>query len=327
MKKSKSKGTWIDEIAIKRAIKYNQLNNETSKNLSTLNVNRGGKFGGKGFVGEHMAVYEMNKNLVKIGLKAEVINNNGLADIVVKKANGTVIKKYQAKFGYENKTINVSKYVADKQIILVNKDASKKLIKNLKSQGAKIEKSDITTTKAENLSRAMRTEGKILKNKNSTVVVNGYKFTEGIKNCHKSGINSARKGAAFGGGFSLSTNTIDIISGKKEIGEALVDITTDTAIATGTGYIAGATLTALGSTTTGAAIGTTISAASATVTSTAIGGAIISGGATASATISAGATAILGTGAIATAVAISSPVIVVGMTLGVVGSIFRSIFD
>ena len=327
MSKSKSKRTWIDKNTVEESIKYNKISTETSKNLSNLNVNRGGTLGAKGFVGEHMAVNEMNKNLTKIGLKAEVINNNGLADIVVRRANGTIVKRYQAKFGYEGQNIDVSRYVIDNQTILVSKDASEKFVKNLKSQGAKVERSNITTTEAEKLSKAMRNEGKILKTKNSTVATKGYGFSQGVSNCHRAGVKSASKGAAFGVGYSLATNTIDIINGEKEVGEAVVDIAADTAIAAGTGYVAGAAITAIGSTATGAAIGSTIATGTAAVTSTAIGGAITGGLATTSAAITTGATAILGTGAIATAAVAIAPIVAVGVGLGIVGSFFRSIFD
>ena len=327
MNRSKSKGTWIDKTAVKESIKYNKINGETTKNLSNLNVNRGGTFGAKGFVGEHLAANEMNKKLCKVGLKAEVVNNNGLADIVVKNANGTIIKKYQAKFGYEGKNIDVSKYVADNQTILVSKDASEKFIRNLRSQGAKVERSNIITAEAEKLSKTMRVEGKILKNKNSTVAVKGYGFSKGIVNCHKAGVKSAGKGAAFGAGFSLANNTIDVINGDKEVEEAIVDIATDTVIAAGTGYVAGAAITAIGTTTTGAAIGTTIATAGTAITSTALGGAVVGGVTAASATITAGTAAVLGTGAIATATVVAAPIVAVGVVVGVIGTIFGSIFD
>lgn len=331
MNRSKSKGSWVDKTAVKESIKYNKINGETTKNLSNLNVNRGGTFGAKGFVGEHLAANEMNKKLCKVGLKAEVVNNNGLADIVVKNANGTIIKKYQAKFGYEGKNIDVSKYIADNQTILVSKDASEKFIRNLRSQGAKVERANITTAEAENLSKAMRVEGKILKNKNSTVAVKGYRLNKGMANCHKAGVKSATKGAVFGAGFSLATNTIGVMTGDKEVGEAVVDVATDTVIAAGTGYVAGATITAIGSTTTGAAVGTALTtvgtAVGTTITSTAIGGAVAGGIATTSAAITTGTAAVLGTGVIATAAVVAAPIVVVGVVVGVIGTIFGSIFD
>lgn len=324
---SNKKGTVINLNEVMRGAKNNIGTNETVKNLSNLNVNRGGVFGAKGFVGEHMAANEMNKILTVRGLKAEVINNNGLADIVVKKANGTIVRKYQAKFGYEGTNIDVSKYVADNQTILVSKDASEKFIRNLKSQGAKVEKANITTAEAEKLSKAMRVEGKILKNKNSTVATKGYGFNQGIVNCHKAGVKSAGKGAAFGAGFSLATNTIDIINGDKEIGEAVVNIAADTAFAAGTGYTVGAAITAIGSTTAGAAIGGTLASAGTAVASTAVGGAVVGGATVASAAITTGTTAILGTGAIASVAVAAAPVVAVGAVIGVIGSIIGSFWD
>lgn len=48
-------------------------------------------------------------------------------------------------------------------------------------------------------------------------------------------MKAAKRGALFGARISIGSNTVEVIRGDKEIGEAIVDVTIDTAIAGATG--------------------------------------------------------------------------------------------
>jgi len=94
----------------------------------------------------------------------------------------------------------------------------------------------------------MKLESKITGNKNATIVPKMHSTGQIAKQCHKSGINSAKSGAAFGAGFSIGSNVIGLIDGEKEFEEVAVDIAKDTVIAAGTSYAIGAAGTAIAST-------------------------------------------------------------------------------
>lgn len=128
MNRKRASGIFIGKKIIQEGAAKNTIAKETFNNISKLNVNRGNL---KGFVFEHLHVKELNYSLIKKGLKAEVVDNNGLADIVIKNIKtGKVVERIQAKCGYENGATNMSKYIRDKQSIVINGD-SKNLAKNL----------------------------------------------------------------------------------------------------------------------------------------------------------------------------------------------------
>lgn len=142
---------------------------------------------------------------MKKELKAEVINNNGLADIVVRNVKtGKVVETIQTKCGYESGVTNLSRYVKDEQTIVVNGN-SKNLAKSLTKKGIDFKKSPVTT-------KALQTK-------------------DIIKNGHSTGLKAAKNDTLFGAGISIGSNTVEVIRGEKEIGEAIADVTIDTAIA------------------------------------------------------------------------------------------------
>ena len=186
----------------------------------------------------------------------------------------------------------------------------------------------------------MQLESKITKNTNSTIVPKIHSAGKIAKQCHSSGVNAAKSGAAFSSGFSIGSNIVELIDGEKEFGEVVVDIAKDTVVAAGTSYVVGAASTAIGAAATaattavastavgGAAIGAataattaiagTATAATTAVASTAIGGAAI-GAATAA------TTAIAGTAVGAAAIA-AAPVVAAGAVIGGVFTLGKKIF-
>ncbi|MGL5853921.1 MAG: hypothetical protein ACRCYA_01675 [Cetobacterium sp.] len=202
---------------------------------------------------------------MKKGLKAEVIDNNGLADIIVRNIKtGKVVERIQAKCGYESGATNLSRYTKDGQTIVINGD-SKNLAKTLTKKGIDFKKSSVTNKEATNAANLMKTEKKLLGTKNAPVTTKALQTKEIIKNGHSTGLKAAKNGALFGAGISIGSNTVEVIRGDKEIGEAIADVTIDTAIAS---TAAGAAVVA------GAATATAAVVAAAPIL---VGGAIIGG--------------------------------------------------
>ena len=301
---------YIGGVASKKTIQKgvikNRIVDETFNNISNLNVNRGEI---KGFIFENLHAKDLNYKLYKKGLKAVVVDDNGIADILIKDIKtGKVVEKIQAKCGYEklSTTKDLIKYIDDGQKLVINNDANgfKKL---LERNNIPYEQSNITNKEVSKMATTMKKEGKYLNKNNAKISTSLYKSKEVLKNCHNSGISGAKSGAIFGAGVSLGSNIVEVINGDKDLEEAAIDIAKDTTIAGVSGYVVGAAGTALASTTVGGAVITGATAVGSAVASTAIGGAAI--GATTAITGTAIGTATAVSGAIATgATAVGSAV-------------------
>lgn len=264
----------------------NGIINETFENISKLDVNRGNL---KGFLFENRVSEELNSKLLDKGFKAVVLDDNGIADIaIVDMKSGKVVKRIQAKCGYEGQSVkDFTRYVDDGQTLVINNDADK-FGRSLDNRGIKYEKSSVTDREVSRMADAMKKEGKLLNSKNAKLTSYAYKTKEVVKNCHTTGVSAAKSGACFGAGMSLGSNIVDVFSGDKSLDEATVDIAKDTVVAGATSYVTGAA-TAVGATT--------------------VGGAIVAG------------TAAVGAVAVAAA-----PVVAVGAAVGVVWSLGRKLF-
>ncbi len=313
-------GSKVAIDSIKNAGTYNTL----TKNLSSYNTMRGGTKGFKGFVFEDLHATSATLN----GKSTEVISNNGLADFIIYNKDGTY-SFGQAKIGYNSTNIDWSVYKG--QDIVIDK-GNTKLIESARSAGMNVIESDISKAEAQRLAKAMQIESKLTGKPNATIVpsINSY---------HKAGINSAKNGAAFGAGYSMGSNMVDLVTGDKDLGEVSIAIAKDTAVATAGSYIAGAGTTALANTTigvsmingataagsmiAGTSIGTTAIAATTAVTTAATGTASFVGGTLASTTLGAGAmggltavTAAIGSTTVGAAAAAAAPVVLAGAALG-----------
>lgn len=264
----------------------NGIINETFENISKLDVNRGNL---KGFLFENRVSEELNSKLLDKGFKAVVLDDNGIADIaIIEMKSGKVVKRIQAKCGYEGQSVkDFTRYVDDGQTLVINNDADK-FGRSLDNRGIKYEKSSVTDREVSRMADAMKKEGKLLNSKNAKLTSYAYKTKEVVKNCHTTGVSAAKSGACFGAGMSLGSNIVDVFSGDKSLDEATVDIAKDTVVAGATSYVTGAA-TAVGATT--------------------VGGAIVAG------------TAAVGAVAVAAA-----PVVAVGAAVGVVWSLGRKLF-
>lgn len=308
----------------------NGIINETFKNISKLDVNRGNL---KGFLFENRVSEELNSKLLDKGFKAVVLDDNGIADIaIIDMKSGKVVKRIQAKCGYEGQSVkDFTRYVDDGQTLVINNDADK-FGRSLDNRGIKYEKSSVTDREVSRMADAMKKEDKLLNSKNAKLTSYAYKTKEVVKNCHTTGVSAAKSGACFGAGMSLGSNIVDVFSGDKSLDEATVDIAKDTVVAGATSYVTGAATTALTSTAIGGAAATVVGGISSA--GAAVGGAMatgitgvgtaLGGAATAVGATTVGGAIVAGTAAVG-AVAVA-PVVAVGAAVGVVWSLGRKLF-
>ena len=189
----------------------NGIINETFENISKLDVNRGNL---KGFLFENRVSEELNSKLLDKGFKAVVLDDNGIADIaIIEMKSGKVVKRIQAKCGYEGQSVkDFTRYVDDGQTLVINNDADK-FGRSLDNRGIKYEKSSVTDREVSRMADAMKKEGKLLNSKNAKLTSYAYKTKEVVKNCHTTGVSAAKSGACFGAGMSLGSNIVDVFSG------------------------------------------------------------------------------------------------------------------
>lgn len=124
----------------------------------------------------------------------------------------------------------------------------------LKEKIAKLEKQSLTPENQKQLNYLKKVERNLKKSKVSKAeAVDARKNPQKVtakeigKTSHEAGTEAAKVGAAVGGGISLIINTIAVIKGEKEIGEAVADTTIDTVKAGVTSYSTGFANTALAS--------------------------------------------------------------------------------
>ncbi|CAK7037545.1 hypothetical protein [Tissierella sp.] len=290
---------------IVNGIKRTGLFEKLSNNLSNLNTMRGGTKGFKGFVFEELHAVDATLK----GQITEVINNNGIPDFAIKNSDGS-ISYAQSKAGYNGQNIDFSPY--DGQTIIVD-NGNKYLINKAKEAGLDVIESDISLKESAKLAKKMQLESKITGNKNSIIVPKTHAALNVAKEVHHAGIKTAAKGCQFGGGFSLGSNIVDVVSGDKDLDEAVVDIVKDSAVSAGVGYVTGATVTAVGNTAIGAAVGGAVSTAGTAIASTAVGGTVVAAGTTVAGTITAAGTAV---GAAVTGTMTAAGTAVAGTTVG-----------
>lgn len=248
---------------IKHAAKGVKAFRKAGDNLQKLNTMRGGEKGFKGFVGENMEAAEASA----CGRNTSVLNDNGIADLKHFKVNGSNSLK-QMKIGYKPGEIDFSKYKGQTVVI----DKGNPYFNQFKTQGAKqgvkVVEGHITAQEAKHLSDAMQWETKITGSKNSVIIPKVYEGVKTVSAAHKAGAAAAKSGAIAGAGFSIGSNIVDVMTGKKKVGEATKDIAEDTVKAGAVSYGTGVAGSLVASTEIGAAaletagvIGTTIAEA------------------------------------------------------------------
>ena len=286
-------GAMFSKEAIITGIKNAGLYDKLATSLGQLHPGRGGPNGFPGFVFEQLHATSATIN----GQVTTVINNNGLSDFAIIGPDGKEILA-QGKCGCNTISIDFSKYKG--QTIVVDK-GNELLIQRAKNAGLNVIESDVSAEEAGRLAKLMRLESKITGKPNSVAVPKIQAAMNVAKEAHNVGVQTAKTGAQFGGGFSMGSNLVEVISGDKEIGDAAVDVAKDTAVSAVVGYGVGAATTIAGNTAVGGAIASTAGSAATAVASTTVGGAVIAAGTTA-----AGAIGSLGTAAVTTTLAAGS---------------------
>ena len=222
---------------IKTGSEMNKIASQAWDNIGHLNTQRGGL---NGFIFEEQLAKEMNYKFIGTDLKARVIDDNGIVDILVENIKtGEVVEKIQAKCGYEtiskSNVEELARYSKDGQKIVINKDAQK-FSQKLDESNIKYEKSNITNKEVTKTAKAMKNETRLTNKKHGKFVATTGKTKEILKNSHINGVNAAKKGAAFGAGISIGNNIVELACGDKEFDEAVMDIGKDTIKAGVSGY-------------------------------------------------------------------------------------------
>ncbi|MDO4178155.1 MAG: hypothetical protein Q4D21_03100 [Phascolarctobacterium sp.] len=198
--------------------------------LSNLNVNRGGAGGTKGFVAEHLEAAEISAT----GRKAVVLDDNGVADLKVVGKNGHDYYK-QMKVGksYNANNIDFEKYRGQQLIVDTENPNFQAIKKTGAKHGVKVVRGNVSASESQLVADAMRAEANLFGTKTATIVPKAIA-------ANKAGMAVGKQTAAVGGLISAGCNVVDVVNGKKTVGEAVVDTAVDTAKSGATGYAVGA---------------------------------------------------------------------------------------
>lgn len=228
---------------LEQNIQYQKALKNVEKELSSLNMNRGGRET-SGFVFENLHNSSKNRSNMQ-NLNGEVLNvidDNGIADFKMVDSAGNVSYQ-QAKMGYHGSNkykITSEKY--DGQVLVVDK-GNKELIDYGQKIGLQVEESSISKETADSLTQVMRKEATIRQelglSNTAPITTKMYVLSEQLQNAHVRGIESAKGAAALAAGISLGKNMYEFIEGNIELRELLINTAKDTVIAAGSGYVAG----------------------------------------------------------------------------------------
>lgn len=276
----------IKENVLKAGIKDKKVVDKMVKLISKLNVNRGGENGFGGFVAEHIQAERATIN----GNPTKVIDDNGIADLVVKNRKQSPILQ-QLKVGYDNGNIDIARYKG--QEVLINSDHPKldKLIYKGAQEKIKVSPALVTKKETNLLANTMQFEGKFTGSNTSKIATKAFGEVEKVRIAGNVGLKATGAAAALGGGFSLGENIVKVAKGEKNISEAAKDVAVDTAVSGVVGYGAGVVATALADTAVGSAVITGAAAVEGAVAGTTVGAALVTGATTTTAAIAGASTA------------------------------------
>ncbi|MCI9500642.1 MAG: hypothetical protein HFG76_01310 [Hungatella sp.] len=226
-------------------IQYQKALQNVEKELSSLNLSRGGK-NADGFVFECLHVAEKNKrNMQKgNGYVLDVIDNNGIADFRMVDRAGHVSYQ-QAKTGYHGPNkYKIAKESYNGQTLVVDK-GNQELVEYAQSISLPVEESPVSKDMAHSLTEVMKQEGKIRQkiglSNTGPITSNLYIAAEQLSYAHTAGLNAAKGSAAFAAGVSMGKNMYGLIEGDKDLREFFLETSAETATAVGGAYVMGAT--------------------------------------------------------------------------------------
>ena len=186
-----------------------------SEGMQNLNVWRGGESGGKGFVAEHLQALRATTS----GTPTIVLNDNGIADLMVKCTDGT-IEYQQLKIGYEKGIANLEKYKGQTLILDKGNPNFNEINSVARQSGINVREGLVYKSEANLLSKAMQWETSLVGGKTAYVVPEVSKIYEITKGPGKEAMKTAAISTLA---ISGTSNTIDYLYGNKSGKEALKD--------------------------------------------------------------------------------------------------------
>ena len=152
----------------------------------------------------------------------QVIDENALADLIIEKGSEYVDVKCESYLGRDN-----WKLCKDFGVLYINSDQPD--FEELKSKALEygINRVEGTLSKAvncEELAAVMHLESKITGNPAAVFFPHAYTTEQAIKLVQFNGVISAKAWAKVGGAVAISSNFVDVLTGKKTVKEAAKDM-------------------------------------------------------------------------------------------------------
>lgn len=255
-------GTLISSLLpeLKHCFSTAEAYQKFSEGMQQLNVWRGGESGGKGFVAEHLQALRATTS----GTPTIVLNDNGIADLMVKGANGT-IEYQQLKVGYEKGIAHLEKYKGQTLILDKSNPRFKEISSVAQQYGINVGEGLVYKWEANFISKAMQWETSLIGGKTAYVVPEVAKIYEITKG---PGMDAMKNAAVSTLAISGVSNGIDYLYGNKTAEEAFKELGCDIgknvlaagAISVGTTYMLSTEMgVALMETSVGKALGATAS--------------------------------------------------------------------
>lgn len=241
----------IRELTVlERNMKYQEALKNVHRELSSLNLNRGGN-NTAGFVFENLYAADQNMQSLKAG-KSEfrfVRNDNRSVDIDVVDVAGKKLSKgseEQVKMGYSGTNkYKITKARYGDQTLVVDK-GNTELIEHGSKQNFKVIESRISEREAQLFTDTMKQEGKgcqavaLPGGNTAPITASLYYAAEELGYAHAAGVNAVKGGAAFAAGISFGKNMYNFIEGNMELREFILETGEETAAGAAGMYISGA---------------------------------------------------------------------------------------
>ena len=212
---------------------YQESLQKTQKELSALNMNRGGK-NADGFVFERMHTAEKNRQFMweRQGKRLDLIDNNGVVDLALYDSEGH-ISYQQMKMGYTGSNkykITNPKY--DGQTIVVDKGNTEaiahiKKTNEIKGTHFEIEESPIARKSVEKVTNAMKSEANMREvfglSNTQPITASLYAASQQLKNAAIAGTNAVKTSGALTAGVIFGKNMYELIEGNTDLKDFILD--------------------------------------------------------------------------------------------------------
>lgn len=212
---------------------YQESLQKVQKELSALNMNRGGK-NTDGFVFERMHTAEKNSQFLweKQGDRLGLIDDNGVADLALYDSKGHVSYQ-QAKMGYTGSNkYKITKPKYDGQTIIVDKGNAEaiahiKKTNEIKGSHFGIEESPVSRKSVEKVTNAMKSEANMRQtfglSNTQPITASLYAASQQLKNAAIAGTNAVKTSGALTAGVIFGKNMYELIEGNTDLKDFLLD--------------------------------------------------------------------------------------------------------